>query len=120
MKSNVFKLTNKRNILLSVISILFSKIGENSTSGAVLHVIFFNIVDEVFRCGILGSVVHLTYAIGHDVVKALTSDVRSACLYTVDREGPGLERLKSVALQHLLINRVNIASALLTGNAAKH
>ena len=103
-----------------MILILGTKNWEKSTSGDLLHVISFNIFDEVFRSGILGSVVHLTDSISHYIVKALTSDVRVARPYAVDWERPGLERLKRMALKHLSINWINIAFALHAGNAAEH
>ena len=39
--------------------------------------------NKIFRSGFFGAVVQLTYALADDVVKALTSDVMVALVYTL-------------------------------------
>ena len=66
------------------------------------YVISVAVLDKVFWSSLLGPVVQLTYVFEHDVVIALTSDIREACLSAVERKWPSFKRLKGVAPKHHL------------------
>ena len=47
------------------------------------YVISVPVLDEVLWSSLLGPVIQLTYVLEHDVVIALTSDIRDACVSAV-------------------------------------
>ena len=78
------------------------------------------VLDKVLWSGLLGPVIQLTYIFEHEVVIALTSDIREACLSAVERKLPSPERLKGVAPKHHLVDGIGVHPALLTGNVVEH
>ena len=84
------------------------------------YVISVTVLDKVLWSRLLGPVIQLTYVVEHDVVVALTSDVRDASLSAVERKWPSPERLKSMSLQHHLVHGIGFNPALLTGNVVEH
>ena len=78
------------------------------TSGYPFHVISFNIYYKVVRSCLLGSVVELTCISQEDEIIALASNVRWACVSTIEWPGPRFECLIGVTLQHLLVDRIRV------------
>jgi len=78
------------------------------------------VLDKILWSSLLGPVIQLTYVFEHDVVIALTSDIREACLPAVERKLPSPERLKGVAPKHHLVDGISVDPALLTGNGVQY
>ena len=67
-------------ILSSILQFLFTTFWRPG------YVISVAVLDKVLWSGLLGAVIQLTYVFEHDVVIALTSDIREAGLSAVERK----------------------------------
>ena len=86
-----------------------------------LEVVSVTTLDKIVWCGLFGSGIQLTYVLGHDVVIALTSDIRVTGLLTVERRAwPGLDSRIGVSFEHHLINGVAACTTMFSNKFVEH